>query len=246
LVIEFLDEPYKTGEGKHYPSEKNPSGIFIGQKNILPDWNSSENEDVESESIPEFLERIVKFSENMKGKKIDREKVLIVQDKNSHPDNKKYFFSKECDFAGLIEFAQKQGDGLPGQLQRASKKDKLEGVSVLIVRAGRTGLKNLSKEECQSEAFSDEKRVSTGDIKVVVLEGVEHFRICQEGSSQIVEESIDFFGWLVYIIKSTTGRSTTNHSTNGFIWNIPTISTYITYSIHIGVSGVRNIPGYNL
>ena len=194
LVIEFLDEPYKTGEGKHYPSEKNPSGIFIGQKNILPDWNSSENEDVESESIPEFLERIVKFSENMKGKKIDREKVLIVQDKNSHPDNKKYFFSKECDFAGLIEFAQKQADGLPGQLGRASKKDKLEGVSVLIVRAGRTGLKNLSKEECQSEAFSDEERVSTGDIKVVVLEGVEHFRICQEGSSQIVEESIEFFG----------------------------------------------------
>lgn len=194
LVIEFLDEPYKTGEGKHYPSEKNPSGIFIGQKDILSDWNSSQDEDRESKNIPEFLEGIVEFSEKKVNKKIDRDRVLIVQDKNSHQDNKKYFFSEESDFKSLIEFAQKQGKGLPGQLQRASKDDKLEGVSVLIFRAGRTGQKNLTQEECEKEAFSGEKRISTGDIEVVVLQGVEHFRVCQEGADQIVKKSIEFFG----------------------------------------------------
>jgi len=63
----------------------------------------------------------------------------------------------------------------------------LEGVSVLIFRSGRTGLKNLTQEECEKEAFSGETRISTGDIEVVVLQGLEHFRVCQVGADQIVK-----------------------------------------------------------
>ena len=188
LVVEFIDQPNKIGKGEHYPSKVNPSGIWLkGKKFELPD-NYFGNRTIKSSSknvYPDvdFIKDLIKVN----GIK-DPNDVWVVQDKQWDGP---FFCDPKCDWKGNIDFLSKQANGLVGTIMRDPKKPETldNKVQVIIVRAGRTKDGNLT----QAEAEKNKNEFPNDNTKVVVLNGVEHFNICQNGAPQIAEIAKNFF-----------------------------------------------------
>ena len=188
LVVEFIDQPNKIGKGEHYPSKVNPSGIWLkGKKFELPD-NYFGNRTIKSSSknvYPDvdFIKDLIKVN----GIK-DPNDVWVVQDKQWDGP---FFCDPKCDWKGKIDFLSKQANGLVGTIMRDPKKPETldNKVQVIIVRAGRTKDGNLT----QAEAEKNKNEFPNDNTKVVILNGVEHFNICQNGAPQIAEIAKNFF-----------------------------------------------------
>lgn len=188
LVIEFIDEPNKIGKGVHYPSKLNPSGIWINGKEFkLPD-NYFENRTIKSSSKDVYTD--VDFIKDLM--KLNRIKnpndVWIVQDKN---DDGLFYCDPKSDWKGKIDFLSKQAKGLVGTIMRDPKEPETldNKVQVIIVKAGKTKDGNLT----QVESEKNTNEFPNDNTKVEILNGVEHFNICQNGAPKIAKLAKEFF-----------------------------------------------------
>jgi len=186
LVIEFIDEPFKEGVGKHYPSEMNPSSVWKkGEKIEMPNdgKNTLETGKIKLDKI-EYIKSIISLVDPLLIKNPD--KVWIVQDKFDSSDKKNYYCNMENgDRKSSIDFLHSQAVGMVGSLQRDPKKiEKLDNsVKCLIIKAGKTDAGTLTQvqaEEDDKGNFPNDKNTS-----LEVIPGVEHPDICQNGASQI-------------------------------------------------------------
>ena len=64
-----------------------------------------------------------------------------------------------------------------------------DSIDVIIVKAGKTKDGNLT----QAKAEKNTNEFPNDNTKVKILNGVEHFNICQNGAPQIAELSKKFF-----------------------------------------------------
>jgi hypothetical protein len=174
LVIEFIDEPFKEGVGEHYPSKMNPSSV----------WKKG----VKQEEIPtndgkptiEYIKSIITLS-SIK----NPNNVWIVEDKYDSSDKKNYYCDlKNGDRKSNIDFLHSQAIGMVGSLQRDPKEiEKLDdNVECLIIRAGKTDSGKLTKEQAEKD---DKRNFPNDTTSLVVIPGVEHHDICENGASQI-------------------------------------------------------------
>ena len=200
LVVEFIDEPNKIGKGEHYPSKLNPSGIWLkGKKFELPKEKKKNpqgqgfvdyfgNATIKSSSKDVYPDvNFIKELMKLNGIK-DRNDVWVVQDKQW---DGLFFCDPKCDWKGKIDFLKKQANGLVGTIMRDPKEPETldNKVQVIIVKAGKTKDGNLT----QAKAEKNKDEFPNDNTKVVILKGVEHFNICQNGAPQIAELSKKFF-----------------------------------------------------
>ena len=108
VVIEFLDEPFKSGTGQHYPSKMNPSAIWVKGKSVdIPENNL----DID---VNEYLMLLMKLTD------VDSPKdIWIVQDKNDSNDNKNFYCDiDKGDRFYAIEFLTDQSKKMVGTMMR--------------------------------------------------------------------------------------------------------------------------------
>jgi len=180
LVVEFIDEPGKTGKGEHYPSKLNPSGIWIkGKKFELTDDFKNITDDVG------LIKGIMELN-NIE----DANSVWVVQDKLDE-ENGVFYCDPKCDWKGHVDFLTKQSKGLVGTIMRNPEDPETldKSIGVLIIKAGKTKDGNLT----QDKAEKDKNEFPNENTKVKILNGVEHFNVCQNGAPQIAQIAKDFF-----------------------------------------------------
>jgi hypothetical protein len=170
VVVEFLDEPFKSGKGKHYPSEMNTSNIWVNGKKIeVPEVNI----DID---INEYFKLIMKLTDEK-----DTDNIWIVQDKNDSNSNKNFYCDiYKGDRYNAIKFLTKQAEGMVGSLQRNPDKPEKIDVDCLVIRAGKTDAGSLTKKEAENDP-----NLPSDNTKVEIIEGVEHGNICQHGADKI-------------------------------------------------------------
>lgn len=181
LVIEFLDDEGKIGKGNHYPSELNPSNIWVNGKQFdIPD-------NIVVDNIKDYVKEIIKLTN------VNNENdVWIIQDKHdkgTHDVSGKFYLDPSCDRKGHIDFLTKQSKGMVGSMMRDPKNPEKINTECLIIRAGKQSGKDLTKEKAQEdiETFPSE------NTKVEVLKDVEHFNILQSGCEDISDFAQKFF-----------------------------------------------------
>jgi hypothetical protein len=188
LVVEFIDEPNKIGKGEHYPSKLNPSGIWLNGKRFELPEDYFGNITIKSSSKNVYPD--VDFIKNIMtlNKIKDSNDVWVVQDKQW---DGLFFCDPKCDWKGKKDFLSKQAKGLVGTIMRNPKKPETldDSIDVIIVKAGKTKDGNLT----QAKAEKNTNEFPNDNTKVKILNGVEHFNICQNGAPQIAELSKKFF-----------------------------------------------------
>lgn len=186
MVIEFIDEAGKGGEGKHYKSDMNPSAVWVKGKEVEIPESTFENP-------KDYINSLMK--ENQID---DTTKVWIVEDKMNKgwaEDSKnkkkegKYFIDPNCDWQNMIDFLSSQANGIVGSMMRNPEKPETldDSVEVMIIRAGKLNDKNLTIEEIDEEEFPN------NNTKVEILDGVEHYNVCQGGATEISKLAKSFF-----------------------------------------------------
>ena len=177
-VIEFLDEPFKSGTGQHYPSKMNPSAIWVKGKSVDVPKN---NLDIDAN---EYLILLMKLTEVK-----DTKDIWIVQDKNDSKDNKNFYCDiDKGDRFYAIEFLTKQANGMVGSMQRNPKKpENLNGVECLLLRAGDTDGGKLDLEDAKNDP-----NIPSDETKVEIIDGVQHGNICQHGANKIFSLVTEF------------------------------------------------------
>ena len=188
LVVEFIDEPNKIGKGEHYPSKLNPSGIWLNGKRFELPEDYFGNTTIKSSSknvYPDvdFIKDIMTLN-----KIKDTNDVWIVQDKH---DLGLFYCDPKSDWKGLVDFLKTQANGLVGTIMRNPKEPETldDNIKVLLLRAGKIKDGNLT----QKEAEKNKNEFPNTNTTVEILNGVEHFNICQNGATQIAEIAKNFF-----------------------------------------------------
>lgn len=170
VVVEFLDEPFKSGEGKHYPSQMNPSHIWVNSEKIqVPDVDG----DIDMDGYFKIIMELAKEK--------DPNNIWIVQDKQDNIHNKNFYCDLDKgDRFFSIEFFKKLAKGVVGSTRRNPDNPEKIDVDCLVIRAGRTDSGNLTQEEAETDP-----NLPSDNTKVEIIEGVEHFNICASGADRI-------------------------------------------------------------
>ena len=89
----------------------------------------------------------------------------------------------------MIDFLSSQANGIVGSMMRNPEKPETldDSVEVMIIRAGKLKDKNLTIEEIDEEEFPN------NNTKVEILDGVEHYNVCQDGATEISKLAKSFF-----------------------------------------------------
>lgn len=189
MVVEFIDEPGEIGQGVHYPSKLNPSGIWLkGKRFELPEDYSEKMITIKSTSKDiypdvDFIKNLMKIN----GIK-DSNDVWVVQDKQW---DGLFFCDPNCDWKGYIDFLSKQASGMVGTILRnPDKPEQLDNsIQVKILRAGKIPGGNLTQEKAEEK----KSEFPNKNTKVEIIPGVEHYNICQVAAPRISEIAKEFF-----------------------------------------------------
>lgn len=171
LVIEFIDKEGLNGVGIHYPSKKNPSGIWLNGKSL---------------KVPDSFD----LKSIMTATKIeDPDEVWIVQDKYDLPGKKNYY--TDGDRQSMKDFLESQAKGMVATLQRnPDTPETLGNVPCLCIKAGLSNGKEVDESKVKEELETDKPSNKT---TFKIIPKVEHSNVCQHGASEIATAADNFF-----------------------------------------------------